>query len=224
MDQPTEGYAIFNETFRSELYKLSDVLHSTVATPKACRFFSLDPDAPVIGKVTAGDNSANVSWIPSGKTPPENPGSNFYVEYRPYGMSLWIYLPYSVVHSLWNLLVRGSAPCSARYSSEENVEGDFRLIPSLKMHLFGSVRWPYSLLWKLELHNCVTLRVSITVSWLRWGCKVATSWPRQWWWQLGEYNQPRDEKVRSASHRDHWRWRHRQGDEVQSLDGVRRSR
>lgn len=40
------------------------------------------PSKPEIGGVDVGDTSANVSWVPSGKEEPGNPGSKFYVQYR----------------------------------------------------------------------------------------------------------------------------------------------
>lgn len=44
---------------------------------------SSDPDAPVIGSIAVGTDSANVSWSPAerGRDPPTNPGARFYVEY-----------------------------------------------------------------------------------------------------------------------------------------------
>ena len=43
-------------------------------------------DPPKLTGIDHGESSMNVSWIPSEKKNPQNPGSDFYVKYRQPGM------------------------------------------------------------------------------------------------------------------------------------------
>ena len=56
------------------------LLLPTVADKQQLYFSA--PSKPEIGGVDVADTSANVSWVPSGKEEPGNPGSKFYLQYR----------------------------------------------------------------------------------------------------------------------------------------------
>jgi len=62
---------------------------------------AVDPDAPAIGSIAVGENSANVSWSPSEREHANNPGSRFYVEYvKASDAGLRLSPSYSTVHKL----------------------------------------------------------------------------------------------------------------------------
>jgi receptor-type tyrosine-protein phosphatase zeta len=44
-----------------------------------------DPDKPGIGPFDIGENSINITWVPTADGPSNNPGSEFYVEYKKKG-------------------------------------------------------------------------------------------------------------------------------------------
>ena len=49
-------------------------------------FLTAAIDKPKVGRTIHGESSLNVTWEPSSKSNPSNPGSDFYVKYRKPGM------------------------------------------------------------------------------------------------------------------------------------------
>ena len=51
--------------------------------------FLLEPDVPGFALIESGEDYVNVSWVPTEDgRPMRNPGSEFYVVYRPHGKFL----------------------------------------------------------------------------------------------------------------------------------------